>query len=106
MDRSYSFEALLKVLLAAVLLFAPAGLYGQSLYEQAPTISGGSLGNAGGLIAADQFVLKETAGITAVKWCGFFQNPSTVLSDRHFDSGSGSLKTGPAFPDGKSPSRT
>jgi hypothetical protein len=80
MDRSYSFEALLTVLLAAVLLFAPAGLYGQSLYEQAPTISYGLFSNAGGLIAADQFVLKETAAITAVRCWGFFQNPSIVLS--------------------------
>ncbi len=81
MDRSYTFEALLTVLLAAVLLFAPVGLYGQSLYEQAPTISGGLFSNAGGLIAADQFVLKETAAITAIRWCGFFQDASIVLSD-------------------------
>src|SRR5438552_1368015 len=99
MDRSYTFEALLTVLLAAVLLFAPAGLYGQSLYEQAPTISGGLFSNAGGLIAADQFVLKETAAITAIRWCGFFQDASIVLSDlgaaefrfriRFFEDGSG-----------------
>ena len=76
MDRSYTFEALLTVLLAAVLLFAPVGLYGQ-----APTISGGLFSNAGGLIAADQFVLKETAAITAIRWCGFFQDASIVLSD-------------------------
>src|SRR5437867_10364555 len=81
MDRSYTFEALLTVLLAAVLLFAPAGLSGQSLYEQAPTISGGLSSNAGGLIAADQFVLKGAATITAIRWCGFFQNESIVLSD-------------------------
>ena len=69
------------VLLAAVMMSAPAELCGQSLYEQAPTISGGLFSNAGGLIAADQFALKEAAAITGIRWCGFFQNASIVLSD-------------------------
>src|SRR2546428_113234 len=69
------------VLLAAVMMFAAAELCGQSLYEQAPTISGGLFSNGGGLIAADQFALKEAAAITAISWCGFFQNASFVLSD-------------------------
>jgi hypothetical protein len=41
---------------------------------------GGLLSNTGGLIAADQFLLKEPAAITAIKWCGFFQDP-IVLSN-------------------------
>ena len=67
--------------IAALIMFAPVKLYGQSVYEQAPTTSGGLFSNAGGLIAADQFVLKEPAAITAIRWCGFFQDASIVLSD-------------------------
>jgi TonB family protein len=69
------------VLLAAAMIFAPDELCGRSLYEQAPTISGGLFSNAGGLLAADQFVLKEAAVITAVRWYGFFQSASIVLSE-------------------------
>jgi TonB family protein len=81
MRWSYSFKPLLKILLVFFTLFAPAVVHGQSLYEQAPSTSGGLFSNAGGLIAADQFVLKETTAITAVRWYGFIQDPSIVLSD-------------------------
>ncbi len=87
------------VLLTAVMMLTPAGLCGQALYEQAPAISGGLLSDAGRLIAADQFVLKEAAAITAIRWCGFFQNAPFVVSDgepakfrfriRFFEDGSG-----------------
>lgn len=85
--------------IAALMMFAPVKLYGQSVYEQAPTTSGGLFSNAGGLIAADQFVLKEPAAITAIRWYGFFQDASIVLSDgepaefrfriKFFENGSG-----------------
>jgi len=81
MRRSYSFKPLWKILLVSIALFAPAVLHGESLYEQVPSTSGGLLSNAGGLIAADQFVLKETTAITAVRWYGFIQDPSIILSD-------------------------
>jgi TonB family protein len=64
-----------------VMMFAPANLCGQWLHQQVPTISGGLFSNAGGLVAADQFVLEEPAAITALRWYGFFQNASIVLSD-------------------------
>src|SRR5262245_57317070 len=69
------------VLAAALFIFLPVELCGQSAYEQLPTITGGLFSNAGGLIAADQVVLKETSAIAAIRWYGFFQDAKFVLSD-------------------------